>query len=568
MRPTPSSAIPLRLSSYPRAIPLPLLWAPTTSTRIEMLDQNPITSATMAGSMAHVPIRLAEFVGALSVATDLSVGCPMESALRASLIATRLGAELGCSQEDLHDVYYTALLRLLGCTGASHEEAWRFGGGDDVALRRAFLKTDLGDVGAVLGTAVSQLGRGTGVVSRARSVGRFLKKEEGGASLPNAHCVQAITLARDLKMAVGVQQGLAEMYERFDGRGLPGRARGTELALAARLMHVAYVAEMERITNGAAAAARVVKKRAGGQLDPDIAALFIKRAPEILDGLQAASVWDTFLLAEPSPQGVIAEAALPDFAHAFACFVDVKSPYRLGHSIGVANLAEQAAIEAGLPAAERQQLRLAGLLHDLGIVSVPNGIWDKCGPLNPVEWERVRLHAYHSERVLSLSPALRPVANLVGRHHERADGSGYHRGLNGSLGMASALLAACDVYQSMREDRAHRPALSREDAADGLREEGRRGRLDANAVEVVLKSAGHRPQRKQPSGGPSGLSSREVEVLRLLSRGLSDKEIAQQLSLSARTVHHHVEHIYEKTGVTGRAAAALYAVRHDLISPE
>lgn len=522
----------------------------------------------MAGLMEHAPIRVAEFVGALSVATDLSVGCPMESALRASLIATRLGAELGCSQEVLSDVYYTALLRLLGCTGASHEEAWRFGGGDDVALRRAFLKTDLGDVGAVLGTAVSQLGRGSGAVSRARAVGRFLKKEDGGTSLPSTHCVQAITLARDLKMAVGVQQGLAEMYERFDGRGLPGRARGTELVVAARLMHVAYVAEMERITSGAAAAIRVVKKRAGGQLDPDLAALFIKRAPDILDGLQSASVWDTFLLAEPAPHGVIGNSALPDFAHAFACFVDVKSPYRLGHSIGVANLAEQAAIEAGLPPGERQQLRLAGLLHDLGIVSVPNGIWDKRGPLNPVEWERVRLHAYHSERVMSLSPALRPVASLVGRHHERADGSGYHRGLSGTLGMAAALLAGCDVYQAMREERAHRPALSREGAADGLREEVRCGRLDASAVEIVLKAAGHRPQRKQQSSGPAGLSSREVEVLRLLSRGLSDKEIAQKLSLSARTVHHHVEHIYEKTGVSGRAAAALYAVRHDLISAE
>lgn len=514
------------------------------------------------------PIRAAEFVGALSLATDLSVGCPMETALRACLIATRLGAELGCSPIVLHDVYYAALLRMLGCTGASHEEAWRFGGGDDIAMRHAFLTTDLGHVGAVLGTAVSQLGVGSGVVGRARAVGRFIKKEEGGGSLPGTHCAQAVTLARDLKMAKGVQQGLSEIYERFDGRGLPGLLRGTDVSLAARLMHVAYVAEMERITGGVAAAVRVIERRAGGQLDPDLAALFLKRAPEILDGLEAASVWDAFLLAEPSPHGAIAEAELPNFARAFACFVDVKSPYRLGHSTCVAQLAEQAAIDAGLPTVEREQLQLAALLHDLGIVSVPNGIWDKRGPLNAVEWERVRQHAYHSERVLSFAPALRPVASLVGRHHERTDGSGYHRGLAGAHGMAAALLAACDVYQAMREERAHRGALSREDAASGLRQEVQRGRLDASAVETVLKADGHRPQRKPPSGGPAGLSAREVEVLRLLSRGLSDKEIAQKLSLSARTVHHHVEHIYEKTGVSGRAAAALYAVRHDLISAD
>lgn len=512
------------------------------------------------------PIRLAEFVGALSLATDLSVGCPMETALRASLVATRLGAELGCSDAALRDVYYTTLLRLLGCTGASHEEAWRFGGGDDIAMRRAFLTTDLGDVRAVLETAVSQLGRGSGIVTRARSVGRFLGKEDGGAALPATHCLQAMTLARDLKMAPGVLQGLTEMYERFDGRGLPGQRRGVDLTLATRLMHVAYVAEMERITGGTAAAVRSVAQRAGGQLDPELAALFNKRASALLDGLDAASVWDLFLSAEPSTQGIVEADALDDFAHAFACFVDVKSPYRLGHSTGVASLAEQAAIEAGFSALDRQNLRLAALLHDLGTVSVPNGIWDKPGPLNPVEWERVRLHAYHGERVLSLAPALRPIAQLVGRHHERLDGSGYHRGLCGSLGAASALLHASDAYQAMLEDRAHRPALSREDAAARLRDEARLGRLDGSAVETLLKSAGHRPQKKQQSGGPAGLSPREIEVLRLLSRGLSDKEIAQRLSLSARTVHHHVEHIYEKTGVSGRAAAALYAVRHDLIS--
>ncbi len=518
--------------------------------------------------MEPAPIRLAEFVGALSLATDLSVGCPLETALRATLIATRLATELGYPPDRISDVYYAALLRLLGCTGASHEEAWHFGGGDDIALRRAFLTTDLGDLAAVLGTAVTQLGRGQGAAGRALAVGRFLKKEEGGAALPGAHCAQAMTLARDLKMTAGVQQGLAEMYERFDGSGLPGQAGGTTLALSARLMHVAYVAEMERLGGGAAAAMRAVAARAGRQLDPELAARFLPRAADLLDGLQATSVWESFLSAEPLPHRMVPPAELPSFARAFACFVDLKSPYRLGHSAGVADLAEQAAMDVGLPASERLQLRLAALLHDLGIVSVPNGIWDKPGPLNPVEWERVRLHAYHSERVLSLSPALRPLASLVGRHHERADGSGYHRGLASGLGTAAALLAASDVYQALREDRAHRPAFSASEAASLLFDEVQRGRLDGSAVASVLRAAGHRPPRKQASAGPDGLSPRELEVLRLLSRGLSDKEIAQRLALSTRTVHHHVEHIYEKTGISGRAAAALYAVRHDLISPD
>lgn len=519
----------------------------------------------MAPAVPSSSIRLAEILGSLSLATDLSVGCPMETALRAALIATRLGRAQGCREDVLGDVYYAALLRLLGCTGASQEEAFRFGAGDDIALRHAFLQTDLGSTAAVLGTAVTQLARGAGLLVRARAVTRFVGKQQGGADLPAIHCEQAMTLARDLGMGPGVLSGLEQMYERFDGQGLPGSCAGPDLTLSARLMHVAYVAEMHRATAGADAARSEVKKRAGGQLDPELAALLHKREGEIFEGLASASVWDLFLAAEPMPQRRVDEADLEVFARAFACFVDLKSPYTLGHCQSVADLAENGALQLGLPAAERQTLRVAALLHDLGTVSVPNGIWEKPGPLNPAEWERVRLHAYQGERVLSIGPALQKVAALVGRHHERRDGSGYHRGLSGALSQAAMLLAASDVYSALRQERAYRPARSQREAAAILRSEVRDGRLDESSVEAVLAAAGHPPLRSAKASQKSALSPREVEVVQLLARGLSDKEIAQRLSLSPRTVHHHVEHIYEKTGVSGRAAVALYAVRHDLI---
>lgn len=517
--------------------------------------------------MDTTPIRLAEFVGALSLATDLSVGCPMETALRCSLLSVRLGAEVGCSGPALSDAYYAALLRLLGCTGAAHEEAWRFGGGDDIAMRNAFMRTDLGDVGAVLGTAVRELGRGSGLLGRVGATARFLSPERGGAQLPQIHCEQAMQLAGDLQMGAGVVRALHEMYERFDGRGLPAQKRGTELCQTARLMHVAYVAEMERIAGGPAAAVQEIRRRAGGQLDPDIAAIFARRAPELMSGLDAASVWESFLSSEPMPHNTVSATELDRLARAFGCFADVKSPYTLGHSTGVAELAGQAAKELGLPDAEQRHLRLAALLHDLGSVSVPNGIWDRSGPLNPIEWERVRLHPYQSERILSKAPPLRQAAFLAGRHHERHDGSGYHRGLSGALGAAADLLAASDAYQGMLQERAYRPPLPREGAASVLREEVRLRRMDRAAVEAVLKAAGHRPAPTSQAT-PGGLSPRELEVLQFLARGLADKEIAQRLSLSPRTVHHHVQHIYEKTGVSSRAAAALYAVRHDLIAAE
>jgi putative nucleotidyltransferase with HDIG domain len=281
----------------------------------------------------------------------------------------------------------------------------------------------------------------------------------------------------------------------------------------------------------------------------------------LLAASSAPSVWEPFLAAEPAPFVRIDAARVAHVAEAFAHFVDIKSPFTLGHSTGVARLAYAAAREAGVADAER--VRIAALLHDLGRVSVPNGIWDKPGKLNPAEWERVRMHAYQSERILSQTPLLAPYAQLAGHHHERLDASGYHRGI-AQLGREACLLAAADAYHALTEERAYRPAYDRERAAKLLSDEARSGRYARDAVEAVLAASGHGARARVRGGWPAQLSEREVEVLCLLARGLSNKEIAARLFISAKTVQHHVAHIFEKTGVSTRAAAAVYAVENDL----
>ncbi|MGZ4172199.1 MAG: response regulator transcription factor, partial [Solirubrobacteraceae bacterium] len=99
-----------------------------------------------------------------------------------------------------------------------------------------------------------------------------------------------------------------------------------------------------------------------------------------------------------------------------------------------------------------------------------------------------------------------------------------------------------------------------------LRAEGAAGRLDADAVEAVLGAAGHRMVQRR--SGPAGLTEREVEVLRLVARGLSNKEIARRLVISPKTVGNHIEHIYDKIGASSRAAAGLFAMRHGLLPEE
>jgi DNA-binding CsgD family transcriptional regulator len=212
-------------------------------------------------------------------------------------------------------------------------------------------------------------------------------------------------------------------------------------------------------------------------------------------------------------------------------------------------------------------VRRAGLVQGFGRLGVSNAIWDKAGPLGPGERERVKLHPYLTERMLRQSPALAPLGAIAGQIRERLDGSGYPSGINGSqIPRPARVLAAADAYRSMREPRPYREALDADEAATQLRADVHAGRLDADAVEAVLGAAGHRVARRPD--GPAGLTVREVEVLRLAARGLSNKDIASRLVISPKTVANHIEHIYLKIGVSSRAMASYYAMQNGLLPEE
>jgi HD-GYP domain-containing protein (c-di-GMP phosphodiesterase class II) len=342
---------------------------------------------------------------------------------------------------------------------------------------------------------------------------------------------------------------------------------GASLSRSARLVHLVHVAQVHYQVGGTEAADAVVRARSGTEFDPQLAKLWLEHSRELVRPLTGDSVWEQALAAEPAPHRLVRPSHLDDVTAAFADFVDLKSPYTLGHSSRVADLAERGGAAAGLNQQEVATLRRAGQVHDLGNVSVPNRVWTKPGSLSRAEWERVRLHAYHSHRVLSVTEPLRPAAELASLHHERLDGSGYHRGLPAPAIPASArVLAAAEVYQAMTEARSWRPALTRAEAARDVREEAKAGRLEPRAVDAVLEAAGeHAESSRGGRGWPSGLTDREVEVLRLLARGRSNKEIARQLHVSDSTVHTHVINVYGKIAVNTRAGAALFAIEHDLI---
>jgi HD-GYP domain-containing protein (c-di-GMP phosphodiesterase class II) len=379
------------------------------------------------------------------------------------------------------------------------------------------------------------------------------------------HSAMARSLASEIGLPAAVQEAVAAAYEQWDGKGWPGDLKGEAVPVAARVSQLAEFVEVAHRSGGVDAAVALARRLAGSQFDPNVAACFSSAADTILDGLEQASTWDDVIAAEPVLSRPLSGGELDDALGAVADFVDLKSPYTLGHARGVAQLVEGAGPHLGLDAGPLTTLRRAALAHGLGRLGVSNAIWDKRGSLGAGEWERVRLQPYLTERMLQQSPALRAIGALAAQLRERLDGSGYPRGLHGAaVKLPARILGAADVYQAMIEPRPHRVARTRDEAAAELRGEVRAGRLDGDAVEAVLVSAGHRARARRER--PAGLTAREIDVLQLVTRGLSSKEIAAELVISPKTARNHTEHIYVKIGATSRVEASLFAIKHGLLT--
>jgi HD-GYP domain-containing protein (c-di-GMP phosphodiesterase class II)/DNA-binding CsgD family transcriptional regulator len=521
----------------------------------------------VATSGSEPVIRRAEIVAALSVATDLAMGRPVEFALRASVIAVRLGEALTVDAETLAEVYWQSLLRYIGCNADTHVLAALFG--DEMEFRRAFDLVDLGSQAELMRLVIRSVAQAH---ADERGLGKILAILQGvgaardkSATTIEGHCDVAARLAVRLGFGPGPVANLRQIYERWDGGGLPAGLKGEEIAPAVRIVTLAQDLVALTDAHGEAVALAIVGKRRGTIYDPAMVDRLLRERTAILGDVDAQSRWDKVLALEPLPFAWLDRAGLDEACLAMADFIDVKSPFTLGHSRRVAEIAEGAARDAGLPEDDRIALRRVGLLHDLGNAGVATRVWVKEGPLNDREREQVRLHAYWGERVLARPALLASRGELVGRHHERLDGSGYHRGLKGSAQSPSVrIIAATEAYVSMREPRAHRPALSESETTRDLKKAVREGALDGNAVEAVLAVAGlGRGQGRRTL--TADLTAREVEVLRFLAAGRSMKEIGRHLGISPKTVDNHIQNIYGKIAVKTRAGATLFAIEHGIL---
>lgn len=513
-------------------------------------------------------LRLGELVATFALAQDNAFGQPLESQLRSCLLASAICDEAGFGDADRETVYWVSLLRYVGCTGHAHEVATVFG--DEIALRAQTLVHDAANPAEVMRDVLA-FATAAHPPEEREQVEKAIQEGAHEWAVHNfaSGCEVGDMLTDRLSFGPDVREALAFTFERWSGTGFPNGAAGEEIPLAMRVVHLSH--DMEAIARlySPADAVAAASERSGRTYDPALADLFVLHGAGWFGRLAKQEPWDAVLELEPRPHRVLEGDELVDALTVVADFIDLKSPYMAGHSRRCADLAADAASRIGLSGDDVSTVRMAALVHDLGTTAVPNSIWDKPGPLTRAEFDRVELHPLLTEQMLRRSPALAPLNPVAAAHHERVDGSGYHRCANGdALDRRGLLLAAVDVYVGLTTDRADRPALSEVQAAAELRVLVDEGRLDSGTVEAVLGAAGHEPvdRRRRRVSNAGGLSDREVEVLHLAARGLTTKVIAEQLFISPKTADHHIQHVYTKIGVSTRAAAALWAMQNGMVS--
>ena len=516
-----------------------------------------------------MPLRLSEFVATLALAQDNAFGQPLESQLRSCLLASWISEAAGFDRSVRDTVYWVALLRYIGCTGHAHEVATLFG--DEIAIRAQTLVHDAGNPAEVIQDVIRFATAGRPDEEREQVV-QFIQQNAREWATHNfsSGCEVGDMLLQRIDFGTDVRDALRFTFERWNGKGYPAHAAGESIPLPMRVVHLSH--DMEALARlfspeRAIAAARDRRDRT---YDPALVDVFLEHGAEWLARLATTEPWDAVLALEPEPRRILDGEALDNALVMAADFIDLKSPFMGGHSRRIAQIVFDAATVLGFSDSAITALKRAALVHDFGTTAVPNSIWDKRGPLTRAEFDRVELHPMLTEQMLRRSPAFASLNPIASAHHEKCDGSGYHKRVRAdAVDPAAAVLAAAEVYVGMTTERADRPAFSAEDAATELRRLASEGVLDTRAARAVLVASGHGepaapPQRRAKH--PGGLSKREVDVLRLAAKGLTTREIGERLYISTKTADHHIQHVYVKIGVSTRAAAALWAMQNAVVS--
>lgn len=511
-------------------------------------------------------VAQSELIAALSIAGDLGMGQPEGQSLRTCLLALGVAREMGLSETQCADIYFFTLLRFAGCNSHADQDA-RAAGGDERAFRRTMAPVLAAEPAQILPHVIRNLGSDLPARRRAAVVAGMLVSgpkhaREGSA----ATCEVARMFASQLGLGSALIQALGFQFEYWNGKGMPNGVSGEAIPIAARVGMVARDVDVVTTVGGRELADEVLRRRRGRAYDPKVADAFRRYAWRVLPEIKVESLWTDIIEADPTSGAVLEGERLTTALETCAHFADIKCWFTRDHSPLVSSVAGRAAGSLGLSPIEVEATAAAGLVQEMGRTGIPNGILELRDTLTSSQWDAVKQSTYLIQRILGRCRGLDLVTSLAMSHHERLDGSGYHRGIGADrIPPGARILAAADAFKAMTTDRPWRPKLAPAEVVRQLSSEVKAGRLAHDAVDAVLSAAGHEALPRRQSG-PAGLTDREIEVLRLISLGRTNRDVAQQLFISPKTVGRHIENIYAKVGVSTRPAATLYAMQHRLLS--
>ena len=407
-------------------------------------------------------LQLSELIGALSHALDITEGQPRGHCVRCCWIGMHIGQHIGLDERSRWELYYTLLLKDLGCSSNAARICELYLA-DDLQFKRGF-KTVGEGLPQVLRFVFGHTGLGAGMKQR---LGAILNIMRNGSEIAHelilTRCTRGADIARQLRFPDAVADGVHSLDEHWNGRGKPQGLAGESIPLYARIALLAQVVDVFRTADGPQAALTEVRHRAGQWFDPALVTAFEKAAaaPAFWDALQSPTLDQAVLALEPGRLRVaLDDDYLDDIAAAFGQVVDSKSPFTSGHSTRVATYVDQVASALGLSASRRRWLKRGALLHDVGKLGVSNAVLDKPGKLDDAEWAQVRAHAQHTEAILSRIGAFAELAQVSAAHHERLDGTGYPRGLAGdAISLETRIITVADIYDAISADRPYRPAV-------------------------------------------------------------------------------------------------------------
>ena len=476
-------------------------------------------------------VALLDVIRSIAFVGDLAMGQPTDHSPRAAWMAGQLARIAGGDESSCREANTVALLRWSGCTANAPEFAQLFG--DDVGGRKALLAMQTPSGGFRAGTT---------------------RKGSAYMSLSRIHCEVSGDIAVQLGLDDATQFALRHLFESFDGSGAPDALRGEQVPASVYMASLAGDLDIFHRLYGVEQACKLIEQRAE--------TLYPRALAERI--LANASQWLSTLDADPAMAGPCSlDAAFGDRTTSLeilADVIDLKLPWMTGYSREVARLAKHAAQALGLDEASQQTVYRAALIHGVGRAAVPNMIWDTAGTLSSSAWERVRLVPYWTGRAARQIGSLAGEAEIASYAYERPDGSGYFREAKAAhIPIEGRILAAAVALAALRFARPWREAFDEGESASMLKAEAAAGRYDVDVVTALLEKPRAR-KAKPPAATSSGLlTERERDVLRWVSRGASNKVVAQKLSISPSTVRTHIESVFRKLECSTRAAATLKA---------